>query len=217
MDNAIVQCCCTYPNLRNHRGCLGIPARLNAGGRYLVERTVAKLRACGPDVTVLVLSEQEMPDGLPVVRPDVHPTPCWVDRYWCCEKYLSLDGTTHVLFGDVWFSPQAFRMILSPLVGPLRWYGRPGPSKCTGKTKGELFGFSATAAGQTLLKRCTEEARAAWFNGYRSIDLQFHVHQLTGVPLTVIDDLTEDFDSGVDHKRWQFNFDRAYRAGFRDD
>lgn len=201
----------------------GIPKQLiELEGKTLLVRTVELCRAFGvDDIWVVALPGTDVEKaalklGVRVAEKTQHPYPVGIDKVMSSE--FLWEGTTTVLFGDVFFTQEAMETII---VGdrdtPITFYGRLHGSKVTGKNGPEIYGLRFEPRGYEQLKAHCEYIRWSIQAGY--IDWKRDVIQtvLASIDhhsykreecensdwLVTIDDWTEDFDKPKDYIVWK--------------
>ena len=204
----------------------GIPKQLiEIEGQTLLERTVGLCKKMGvDDIWVVALPGSEVEKaalklGVDVAEKTQHPYPVGIDKVMSSE--FLWDGTTVVLFGDVYFTKEALDIILTDERDtPITFYGRLHGSNITGKNGGaEVYGLRFEPRGYEQLKAHCEYIRWSIQAGY--IDWRKDVIQtvLASVAthtydkekcegseyLVTIDDWTEDFDRPKDYILWMKN------------
>jgi hypothetical protein len=189
----------------------GTPKHLTkVEGKVLLERTVNQFLKYTDDVCVIGASEDYAVPGssLYIIK---SPHTQWGD----CAKFLSsknmwlADGRTVLIFGDVYFTSDAVKKIMSDK-DHYKFFLRTGPSELSGARWKEIFalGFdeiSAREISQKLLHLVSTgncQAQAGWalyvqMIGTTSNGLFNNPH------FVEIDDWTEDFDFPEDLEIWE--------------
>lgn len=154
---------------------------------------------------------------------DAHPIAGpTVEKLTSSRSSWSVSGRTIIVWGDVWLSKWAAKRIAG-LDGDMIWFGRPGPSRYTGKPYRELWGCSFRRCMHDTLEEACREVGAAHARGeapllawavYQHLEGHGYSGTHTHFPnLVVLDDFTEDFDYPSDYDRWAFRAQRALIEG----
>ena len=130
------------------------------------------------------------------------------------KQWWNLDGTTVILFGDVYFTEKAMDIIInnSCTIHQYMFYGRSHGSSITGCKYGEIFAISfasnfADELWNTIIevKKLKDDNKInrfiSWeiYRKLQSIDLSKHIIKDNFIQ---IDDFTEDFDYPHDYNLW---------------
>jgi hypothetical protein len=191
-------------------------------GEPVMHRTVRLFRERVPDIAVCVVMRRDIELTVPDGVESVYVTQETADASYKITSSESAwyANTLIVVFGDVFFSEAAVDTIVAKELGnAIEWFGRNGPG-ISGCPYGEIFGLKFLSAQRHKLldaaasvrrkRRAGRIPRAAGWEVYR---------ELQGMPLvnkrgrllpcrrikgnfTVINDLTEDFDTPADYERW---------------
>ena len=156
-------------------------------------------------------------DGATVERARLDPRNHEADRFASSRHLWSAVGRTVIAYGDVYYTADAMDTIVGDQTRSWRVYGRPKGSRLTGCTHGELFAFSwwpeqhAAVDGRLgyviELRRSGVINRALGWELYRALightgrDVR-HPRLRRFDQLTVIDDMTEDFDKPKNYDTW---------------
>lgn len=208
---------------------LGVPKHLikiTSQGRTetLVERTARLFRENNAYVYVLGPPDDlryETPYSalLDTKRLNLKPTKTDQDKVFSSMSFWNNSGRTIVVFGDVWFSEEAVKTILTKTF-PIEFYGRFGPSKITGSPYGELFGIAfdysehgtvvgglsavANAFKKGIIARAAIWELYSWMNNLQPLTKHIKANYFTE-----INDFTEDFDFPRDYDIWLKRFRMA--------
>lgn len=193
---------------QNYRG---VPKHLvKIEGKRLLDRTCAQFLKYTDDVCVIGADDRYKVDGtsLYVIKA---PNTNWKDaaKFMSSKNLWLNDGRTVLVFGDVFFTSDAVKTIMSD-DSPYKFFLRTGPSEFFGARWKEIFAVSfnedgARLIGQKLLHLISLGApttQAGW-------QLYSHVignttNGLFNNPHFVeIDDWTEDFDFPEDLQIWE--------------
>jgi len=205
----------------------GTPKQLiQIEGQTLLERTVGLCREMGvTDIWVIALPNSEVQKvavqlGVGAVPKCQHSYPVGIDKVMSSD-YL-WHGTTVVLFGDVFFTKEAIKTILTGERNtPVTFYGRLHGSEITGKNGPEIYGLRFDPEGYELLKAHCEYIRWSIQAGYIDwrkdviqtvlASMATHTYEKDGCEsseyFVMIDDWTEDFDRPKDYILWMKNRD----------
>lgn len=186
-------------------------------GETLLERTVRLCRENGvTDVWVVGRDERYKVDGAELLLPTLTPEYGGADKFLSSRELWLDEGRTITLYGDVYFTDDAMRTIVT--YGHRDWmlFARPCASKLTRCQWGECFAITffedhRAEHERTLLKAAELYRRGKIMDpsGWQ------HYRAMTGLPyrlwdtahvmadrIHVIDDWTEDFDTSGDYLRW---------------
>ena len=176
----------------------------------LIERTANQFLKYTDQVCVVAPDSSYAIDGAKLYIIKTSNT-FWQDaaKFLSSKALWNPDGRTVIVFGDVWFTPDAVNKIMKNK-DSFKWFLRKDGSKITGKQRREIFAFSfhssqADSLLQTLLHAisvgaCSENAEWAWYKattGPTNHSLFANSHYIE------IDDWTEDFDYPVDLTTWE--------------
>lgn len=198
---------------------LGVPKHLiEVDGERLIDRTVRlALEHGATDVTVVAKrgDTRYSVKGARRAMAKLNPENGDADKFLSSKHLWDKEGRTVVLYGDVWFSDEAMRTILSDTHTDWRLYARFGPSQTTGATSGECFAVSVYPGQHDEWTAALERVAAMWrdsrlkrcggWETYRAMhavpDDQLSKHRRYTRHLW-IDDWTEDFDKPGDYDTW---------------
>lgn len=180
-------------------------------GEVLVQRTIRQFMDVGDIFVVSQDDRYDLPDSV-LYGPHLNEANLDVDKVLSSIDLWSESNRTIVLFGDVWFSDTAARVISSWKRREIRYFGREGPSSVTGSAWGELFGFSFWPEDHRAVRASIKLAlnahragiseRSSLWEVYRaSQGIDLNEHSVEGA-FTEIDDWTEDFDFPDDYDNW---------------
>lgn len=186
-------------------GYLGVPKQLvRIGKEALLDRTVRLLRENGvTNIHVVSNDERLKVEHVNLFSPAL--------SRWTVETLLSTRSLwaerTVVLLGDVFYSEDAMRAAIE-FDGPVRVFGRSGPSWFTSCEWAEIFAVSFTreAIGRIAhAADCALQAAAGggkgklWQMYYSLLGSPMDEHRIDSDVFFVIDDFTDDFDSPEDY------------------
>lgn len=130
------------------------------------------------------------------------------------KKWWSVDDTTVILLGDVYFTEEAMNTIINNArkSNQYAFYGRDNASTFTGCSYGEIFGISIShesvdTVWNTILevKHLKETDQINRFSGweiYRQLQsINPNSHEIKD-NFIIIDDFTDDFDYPSDYDLW---------------
>jgi hypothetical protein len=176
----------------------------------LLHRTVKQFLKHTDDVCIVGLDERYNVEGATLYIPKVVNT-----NYKDGNKFMSSQtlwnkhGRTVLVFGDVYFTNDAVKMIMST-PGEFKWFLRKGASEISGARWKEIFAFAfdptminnITQTLLLLISRDQVQKQAGW-SLYKSMigtaygDIFANHHHVN------IDDWTEDFDFPEDLEIWE--------------
>lgn len=193
---------------------LGVPKQfIQIDGERILNRAVRLIREYDPEAKVCIVSKT---DKFKVDDADLLIVPAKDEHNFCMWRYLQVydkwQGETVFVYGDVWYSEEAIKKIVS-YEGEFQYFGRPGPSIITKKPYQEPFAiyvrksYAETLRKQILatmqlfydkkIKECTDWELYCYIN-----NKPFIRPCEVDVGFTTIDDFTEDFDRPVDYDLW---------------
>lgn len=129
--------------------CAGEAQRWNGEAKHLIEldagpllhRTVRQVNEAAPDADVIVVVKDDDPryrvEGARTELANLNPDLGDVDKFASSRHLWDTDDWTYVLFGDVWWSEPAMRLVFPPPPDTWTAYAR-----FVGRTGGEIFGFA---------------------------------------------------------------------------
>lgn len=187
---------------------LGVPKQLIPfHGEPLLHRTVRQLIEFGHSSEIVCVSHDSRlkAPGTLFFKP--------VASRWTVETLISSRPLwrerTIILLGDVFFTGKSLHRILD-CTSPVAFFGRPWPSVYSGCDHGEIFAVSFSCDGIDVVLHRAKLVRCAAKNGSWGNFWELY-HATTGIELdsnhieshlfTVIDDLTNDFDTPKDYRR----------------
>jgi molybdopterin-guanine dinucleotide biosynthesis protein A len=179
-------------------------------GQTLLARMIAQAHELMSDARVCIFGPPKLrTPGAELLPPDPQPRPCGVDKILCGQSQWPRAAPVWVLFGDVYFTPEAARAIFA-LTGPaFTWFGRAESNHVKGW--GETFGAYLPPTDRLALLEACEHVRARYAPetaehvSCRTID-----RRLPDAAWLELDDWTEDFDRPIELKRWrQFRTQRG--------
>lgn len=182
-------------------------------GEVLLHRTVRQFSQLGE---VIVVGPYQLP-GVRSVKPQAFANWNGIAMFAKALDHLHGDARTNLVFGDVWFSDEAFETIAS--YSDVEWqvFGRPKPSQITGTGWGEYFCFTLYPHWLRHFERSMNNALSRHRQGFFRCspwEVYFDMEGLpyeiahgnpvqTGPHWTTIDDWTDDFDFIEDVLRWR--------------
>jgi hypothetical protein len=189
-------------------------------GIPILKRTVNQLRNVGfTEILITSFNEKYETEGATLVVPEYNFLPGTGIGH--SEPFWSKTGRTIVLFGDVYYSDEAMKVIAHSDPSGIKWFGRMGPGK-SGCPYGELFGLSIPLENQDELRKSIlfiiqekekgRISRTTSWECYRFLhgyDLNKHI---IGPDFYDINDETEDFDYPQEYEMWLNRF-RPDQAG----
>jgi len=195
-----------------------------------VEREVLLHRACRQflkytdSVSVIGLDERYKVDetSLYIVK---SPNTNWKDgaKIMCSKNLWSTSGRTVLVFGDVYFTNEAVKAIMTDKDSDFRFYLRKGPNKETGARWKEIFAIAFKShmnhnvAQTTLLQisRGQMDRTAGWALYKAMIGPVFGGDMFANLHHVEINDWTEDFDFPEDLEIWEEHRKAAKAAAKR--
>lgn len=188
-------------------------------GKPLLQDTVDKFKAALPEAEIIIASNYLYPISK-CIREEVVINS---DNY-DCDKFINSShlwnrrGNTIILYGDVFFTHEAVKRILSThRIGySFDFFSRFAGSQFTGKPYGENFAIvfghlMNDTMRQALLdnveySRNNSGARSGGWEWYRRlVGIPLDEHRIT-TNFVEIDDFTEDFDTPADFDTWLKNY-----------
>lgn len=200
---------------------LGVPKHLvPLAGERLLDRTVRLVGEIAPDAQVNVVVDDSKDERYRVpgsrrVKARLDPERHEADKIASSRHMWSKSARTVILYGDVWFSTDAMRQILTWDGEGHRTFCRFDGSTITGAPGGEIFAQVITpdelerASGALEWIIRARQAGEIWRNAgwewYRALcgvpDTSLLDHRDHGHS-TIIDDFTEDMDTPDDWHNW---------------
>jgi hypothetical protein len=201
---------------------LGLPKQLvPINGEVLIERTIRQLRELGvKDISIIKESDCKLFDCLDVPklditrRNDLHGD---IDKLLSSRDYWNKEGKTILLLGDVYFTDEALKTIITHEGRDWYQYGRLGPNSITGKKWNENFAFSMypehheqlyeagvesfRLLSEKLIRRNTMAQCYRVMAGKNGSDADYRGQPQEDLGnFVVIDDLTDDWDYPKDYE-----------------
>jgi hypothetical protein len=217
MKRAILMCAGAGKRWNNY---LGIRKHLlQIGKERLIDRTVRLLRE-RTDAEICIAAFDDGYDVAGARRfepPHGRDNYTDTDKFLCSVDYWSADDQTILVYGDVFFTSAAMNAITS-FNGHYSFFGRPGPSECTGRPWAEMFALSfAPAARETVrsailavrdLLVAGKIKRGGGWEVYRFLKHMVPIcllerAQPVADSFVTIDDSTDDFDHPADFEEWK--------------
>jgi len=193
---------------QNHRGTPKHLAKVE--NEVLIERTAKQFLKYTDDVIVVGNSEDYFVEGASLYIVKVHNTN-WRDAgKFMSSKHLWInDGRTVLVFGDVWFSTDAVKKIMTDK-DSLKFYLRSKASTVHRCDHPEIFGLAFDRTrfkemSDTLLGLATgiDNQRQAGWNLYRRVIGPALNGMFSNQYFAEIDDWTQDFDFPQDLEIWE--------------
>lgn len=173
-------------------------------GETIVGRTIRLLKKNGiSDICISSTDERFKQFGVPVIN-EYHKR-----YYWTNAFYHTIEPTCYI-FGDVFYSPQAIRTIISTETDSIEFFASAKPfSKYYIKTHEEPFAFKVQDTEH--FKKCIERTKWYYTHHYIRRPIAWQLwNVIKGTPLeevpdnyTVINDYTVDIDSDEQAKQLQ--------------
>lgn len=185
---------------------LGIPKQhIRIGGETLLERTVRLVKSHDlRDIRIVAHDPRMGVPGCGLVTPR--------SSRFTAETLLSVIPRQKIravfLLGDVFYSERTMSAILT-CRSDLRVFGRPWPSFWSGRTHGEIFAIAFDSPRRDLIRNaCTSTiqrglagGRGNLWNLYQAlIGAPFDSKKFESPLFTIIDDITEDFDTPSEYE-----------------
>jgi hypothetical protein len=188
--------------------------------RLLRDQSVVDISLVGPD------SDLYRIQGSKLHVPKKTPAYADADKFLSSQELWNTTGRTITLFGDVYFTEQAIRVIVNDTDTNWKVYGRPTPSNITGKKCAEIFAHSFYPAdidrhrqmlfyiielyNQGKINDCRGWEHYRAMHGARGAEVD--KHEIYG-NFTVIDDWTEDFDKAKHYIRFCQRWEEFHNPG----
>ena len=179
-------------------------------GKTLLERTCSQFLKYTDDVLVIGADERYKVDGTSLYMIKA-PNTNWKDaaKFLSSRNLWLSDGRTILVFGDVYFTNDAVKTIVSDK-DSFKFFLRTGPSELSGARWKEIFAFSfdetmAAKVGNNLLYLVSMgrvERQAGW-ELYRYMIGPAPAGLFENPHFTEINDWTEDFDFPEDLEIWE--------------
>lgn len=207
---------------------LGTPKHLAwLCGERILHRAVRLARQYTNDVRVVVADPADTryhAPGAQIEPARLNPANGDADKFLSSRHLWAKDTRTVILYGDVWFSDDAMRQIMSTRPYKDGWHAfvRFDPSKITGREWGENFAhaidpqahnaYEANLHRLVQLQQAGQLHRSGGWEQYRAMagaaDDELTKHRNLG-HATVIDDWTDDFDFPGDWEMWCWQWAHA--------
>jgi hypothetical protein len=199
-------------------------------GERLIDRVVRQVNELDPGQSVRIVVKDTTDDtyrvpGARRVKATFTPELGEIDKMVSASRFWSTTDRTVVLLGDVFYTESAMRRIIDHRSGVWAMFGRPGPSKVTGKTYNENFavvfwpehhskvaGASERLADMYANGQAPKASHSQWFQVMLGSDPRKWVKP-SSKHYVAIDDWTDDFDSVDDWERWCWRYAEAKRNG----
>jgi hypothetical protein len=185
---------------------------IDIDGEAIIKRTIRLLKRYCQTIYVVANAKGYTISGSTLYRPKLNRKNYDADKFLNSQGLWNREGRTIVLYGDVYFTKDAIRHIMTH--EPREWalFARFGPSDLTAKEYGECFAhsFYPEHIGEhrrALLKIVTAYSkgdidRCGGWEHYRSMEgLALQDHQRKG-RFVEINDWTDDFDCPLDYDMW---------------
>jgi hypothetical protein len=180
-------------------------------GEPVIHRTVRQFSSYASDIVVVGVYQMQ---GSKLYSPaaDVSRE---MNKFDSSMDMWLPNGRTVIVFGDVYFTDEAVRTIMTNQ-DDWRFYLRPGPSSITGKDCKEIFAVTFDDSALDLLQSAVTKLRhfktsAAGWSLFRLLTIGTPSASHTDKSMfnygrhVVIDDWTEDFDYPRDLDNWEAN------------
>lgn len=125
------------------------------------------------------------------------------------SNHLWSDERTIIVFGDVYFTDEAVKTIISN-TDEYKFFMRKGPSKYTGKGHKEIFAFAFSGGMNEKIKKYIHELVDKKQGGAGAWRLYLHMNKIThprdyfkSDGYVEINDWTDDFDYPEDILKWE--------------
>jgi hypothetical protein len=193
---------------KNFRGTTKHLAKVE--NEVLIQRTAKQFLKYTDDVCIVGNGEDYFVEGAMLYVVKVHNTN-WRDAgKFMSSKHLWInDGRTVLVFGDVWFSTEAVKKIMTDK-DSLKFYLRSGASTVHSSDRPEIFGLAFDETqfshiNQTLLHLTAgvDAQRQAGWALYRRIVGPTANGLFANPHFTEINDWTQDFDFPEDLEKWE--------------
>jgi len=216
MKRAILMCAGSGTRWKNHLGTRKHLIRIN--NERLIDRTVRMLRERSNSQICIAAfdSSYDVPGTTRFAPSHGRENYLDTDKFLCSVDFWSTDDQTLLVYGDVFFTAEAMNAVTS-FTGACSFFGRPFPSRCTGRRWAELFALSFSPSGGIKMREAMLDVRLQLQNGqikrgggwevYRRFNNLHPVclverRQPVGACFTTIDDFTDDFDHPEDYDEW---------------
>lgn len=201
---------------------LGVPKHfVEVDGEKIIERTVRQLRSHGiTDIHVVGPDPSYQIPGSRLFVPTKNKDNADLDKFMNSRELWNPYGKTFVLYGDVYFTDDAMRWILTHDKPEFTLHCRPFNSNLTGTEWGECFCLSFYPRDHKMLNKVFDnllllyredklkrlggwEVYKGVLNRYGLLPVEkMHQHWVTGHNLNAINDWTDDFDYPEDYDRF---------------
>jgi Predicted sugar nucleotidyltransferases len=184
-------------------------------GERLIDRTTRLFRAAGAERVYVVSKPGDMRYETPYgerVDAKLNPRNGDADKFLSSRHLWSTTGRTVVVYGDVWFDPEAVEKIMADR-DDWTLYCRPGPSQVTGATSGECFAVGFHPRHHAEYAAALNRVAALWRDGklkrcggwetYRAMcgAENLRKHRMYN-RFVEIGGWVEDFDKPADYDKW---------------
>lgn len=187
---------------------LNIPKHLiTIDGETLLNRICRQFGKYTTEIVILSADERYRIDGATLKAPMLGD---WLDfGKIYSSSHLWSDDRTIIVFGDVYFTDDAVKTIMSNK-DQYKFFMRKGPSKYTGKGHKEIFAFSFSGDMNEKIKAHIHELVAKKQGGAGAWRLYLHMNNVThprdyfkSDGYIEINDWTDDFDYPEDLLKWE--------------
>jgi len=200
-----------YLGVRKHLLRIGTERLLDRTGRLLRERS-------DPEIWIAAFDAEYDVPGAKRFEP-AHGRDRYTDtdKFLCSVDLWSSDDQTMLIYGDVFFTSAAMDAI-ARFTGEYSFFGRPGPSRWTGRPWAEMFALSFAPSMHGTICSAMEGVRELLIAGtiprgggwevYRFLKKLDPVcllerTQPVSDSFVTIDDVTDDFDRPADFEEWK--------------
>jgi hypothetical protein len=184
---------------------------LKVDGEQLLVRTIRLLKENG--IRDIRITSHEAAYELPGTRRyEPIGNRLEIDKFFACKPIWNRSGDTLFIYGDVFFTEEAMRSIVSEGTEDFTFYGRYAKSSITGKAWGEIFALRIrehsyfSEACQFIRRGVLNRSvrRGGAWELYRHMCGQGpnSAHRMLG-HFFEIDDFTEDFDYPHDFEQFE--------------
>ncbi|MEE3239774.1 MAG: NTP transferase domain-containing protein [Pseudomonadota bacterium] len=196
---------------------MGVPKQLvPINKKPLLEDTINKLRAKGhSEISIIGCDNKHIIPGVSYVNLNIEEQNFRHHKFLSSRNFWNTNGTTLILFGDVFFSDFAIDVLLSFTSNSINFTGRLTASRVTGCEYQEIFGvsFNSTHNDEVellMLEADIKSSRPAGWQFYKAAANKYAIGEsvsFSGVVFNHIDDFTEDFDFPYDYEKWKKNLE----------
>lgn len=187
---------------------LGIPKHLiTIDNETLINRIYRQFRDFTDDIVILSADERYRV-GDAILEAPLQGN--WLDfGKIYSSHHLWSDQRTIIVFGDVYFTDEAVKKIVSNQ-DQYKFFMRKGPSKYTGKGHKEIFAFAFSGGMNEKIKQHIQELVNKKQGGAGAWRIYLHIHNIkhprdyfNSDGYIEINDWTDDFDYPEDLLKWQ--------------